>query len=343
MPSFSPSLQKPKALVNLSNKTWEKIMRPASLRALEAQVEILSGGPLHQREAILGAAQSTEILITGWGSQTFTRSDLDAFPSLKLIVHTAGSLRYAFPEQSFPPHVAICTASGENARPVAEFTLGLILSGLRGAFSAPHHLRTHGLSTWSDLHEEIDGYPGHTIAIVGFGEIAKRLITLLQPFDFRLLVVSHVVTASDEACYGIRRSSLEEAAREADVLTLHEADIPIYRGMIGREVLQLMKDGAILINTARGRLIHEQALAEALKHRPLTALLDVLAEEEAGSPIEDHPFLHLPNCFLTPHIAGSRGAEIKRFGDYLVREVTQFCSDQPLENSIDLRSLHQRA
>lgn len=318
-------------------------MRPESRLRLEQAAEIFHGGPVGDPAKVFGAAAFADILVTGWGSHVFSRSDLEQFDNLKLIVHAAGSLRYCFPEQNFPYSVKVCAAGRENARPVAEFTLGLILAGLRGTFSSPQILRAKGLGEWKSLHEQTDGYAERVIALVGFGDIAKNLITLLQPFDFRLLVVSDFVTREDERRFGIRRVSLAEAAAAADVLSLHEADLPIYRKMINRDVLERMPDHAILINTARGGLIDEKALVEALENRPLTAILDVLAEEESGEPLEHHPLLGLANCFLTPHIAGSRGLEIKRFGDYLVREVERFVANHPLENCLDPAILHQRA
>jgi phosphoglycerate dehydrogenase-like enzyme len=335
---------KPKLLLNLPEKNWERMMRAETIHLLRECVDLIEGGPISERERVLAAAPEAEILVTGWGSVELSGDDLRRFTELKLIVHTAGSLRYTFPDQDFPLGVRISTANRENARPVAEYSLGLILAGLRGVFGFRDLLRKDGLHAWEALRQRhAEGYAGRVVALVGFGEIAKRLIELLRPFPFRILVVSKFVTPEDEKRFGIRQASLVEAAMAADVLSLHEADLPEFHQMINREVLALMKDYSILINTARGGLVDEAALVECLRHRPMVALLDVLADEESEEPANDNPLLHLPNCFLTPHVAGSLGAEVKRFGDYLVREVSHYCGGEQLENDLNHGCLGQRA
>jgi phosphoglycerate dehydrogenase-like enzyme len=320
------------------------MMQGELVHKLTDRVEILGGGPICDRDSILAVADEAEVLVTGWSSEELSGPDLEKFSRLRLIVHAAGSLRYTYPDQQFPSGVTICTANRENALPVARYTLGLILAGLRGVFDFRDYLRAEGLSAWDRLREQKGvGYVGRVVALVGFGEIAKCLIELLRPFEFQILVVSDFVRPVDEASFGIRRATLAEAARHADVLSLHEADLPVFRGMIDGEILKTMKDGAILINTARGGLIDEDALVECLRQRPLVALLDVLVGEGSDNPPDDHPLLHLPNCFITPHVAGSFGEEVKRFGDYLVREVTHYCEGEPLENALSHDCLALRA
>lgn len=319
-------------------------MRSSALDELGRLVRFPDAAPAPSNDLVqlLSHASEARILVTGWDSAPINTADLRRFEKLELIVHTAGTLRQAFPQLDFPSRVNVCTAAHVNARPVAEYTLGLILGALRGAFQWTPILREAGLANWHDLRRaQAEGYPGQTVAIVGFGEIARQLIRLLQPFGFRLLVVSSIVRPEDEANLGIEQVTLQEAAEMADVLSLHEADLPRFHHMINAPILGCMKDGAVLINTARGGLIDEQALIEALRTRPLVALLDVLAQEDP--PPEDHPLLHLPNCFITPHVAGSVGSEIKRFGDYLVREIGHHVEQSPFENSLSHSTIRGRA
>ncbi|MAG13334.1 MAG: hypothetical protein CMN78_01930 [Spirochaetales bacterium] len=104
--------------------------------------------------------------------------------------------------------------------------------------------------------------------------------------------------------------------------------------------LSLMKPGARLINTSRGRMINEHDLVEKLQQGEITAYLDVTHPEP---PDDGHPFYSLPNCIITPHVAGSIGTEVERTGDYCVREMENWILKGPLENEIDIRALERRA
>lgn len=329
-------------LLNVSAEQWGKVMNKSAAEELHRIAEVLGGEPRADPEWLVTHGREARVLVTSWGCAPLSSENMAAFPNLELIVHAAGTLRLAFPEMQFDPQLTICTANHINARPVAEYTLGLILTSLRGGFQWRDRLREKGLGRWWDLHHgEAVGYAKRTVALVGFGEIAKQVITLLKPFGFRLLVVSDYVTPADEKALGIERVSLQDAAAQADVVSLHEADLPVFHRMIDDCILAAMKDNAVLINTARGRLIDEEALVRHLQTRPMLALLDVIAEEDP--PPADHPLLHLPNCFLTPHVAGSIGAEIEHFGDYVVREIYNHLHGAPYEHAIPLEVLINRA
>ncbi|NUR82890.1 MAG: oxidoreductase, partial [Nonomuraea sp.] len=125
---------------------------------------------------------------------------------------------------------------------------------------------------------------------------------------------------------------LEEVFATCDVVSVHTPLLPETRGFVGRELLASMKQGATLINTARGALIDEPALVEVLSERPdLFAILDVSDPEP---PPPGSPLLTLPNVVYTPHIAGSLGSERGRLGDLAVAELERFASGRPLEHAL---------
>ena len=125
-----------------------------------------------------------------------------------------------------------------------------------------------------------------------------------------------------------------------DVVSLHKSNNPKNWGLINADNLGLMKNGARFINTARGRIVNETDLVAKLREGEITAYLDVTDPEP---PEEGHPFYSLPNCILTPHMAGSLGREVHRMSDYCLRELKHWIAGEALENPLDLHDLGDRA
>lgn len=123
--------------------------------------------------------------------------------------------------------------------------------------------------------------------------------------------------------------TLEEAFRQADVISLHAPDKPSTNGMITGRHFSSMKDSATFINTARPALVRQDEMIEVLRQRPdLTAVLDVCEPEPA--PVTS-PLFALPNVVLTPHIAGSLGPECRRMGHYMLEELKRYIAGEPLK------------
>ena len=139
---------------------------------------------------------------------------------------------------------------------------------------------------------------GSTLGIIGFGNIGRAVAKIARALEMNVLVNSRSAKDMPEGC---RQVSREELLRESDVVTIHCPLTPDTERMINREALALMKPTAILINTSRGQVIDEQALADALNQDKLyAAALDVLSQEP---PKEGNPLLTAKNCVITPHIA----------------------------------------
>jgi phosphoglycerate dehydrogenase-like enzyme len=114
--------------------------------------------------------------------------------------------------------------------------------------------------------------------------------------------------------------------RTCDAVSLHAPDIESTRGMIAGEHFRRMKDGAVFINTARGRIVRESEMIEVLREGTITAFIDVTHPEP---PEPDSPLYALPNVVLTPHHAGSGGDEVHRQGDYVLEELRRFLDGKP--------------
>ncbi len=192
--------------------------------------------------------------------------------------------------------IAIARTTGANTTGVAEMALTLMLS-CRRKISKQQVVVQSGKWVKDIGYELIGG----TIGIVGYGNIGRRLKKLLSGFECRILVYDPFVKKEIIEGDGAEYASLEEIFRQADAVSIHVPYTEQTRHMVNKETLALMKPTAVIVNTARGSIIDETALYEALKAgRILGAGIDVYAKEPL--PLES-PLLTLDNATLTPHVS----------------------------------------
>ena len=292
-------------------------------------------------ENIRASLQGAEIIVSTWGALPYTQEILEVCPNLKLILHGAGSFKSYVTPVLIERDVTVCTAVHMNAKPVAEFTLGVILSSLKNMERHNMEIHKEGRAAWGKSRVDYDGGYYHTkIGLLGYGYITKILLGLLKHFEFEVFVADDFATAGEVRDLGAKKTDIDDIMGTCDVISIHHADVPRNWNIINRDTLSLMKPGSRLINTSRGRMINEPDLIEKLKEGQIAAYLDVTHPEP---PAEDSPLYSLPNCILTPHVSGSIGAEVHRMGDYCVRELENWLEGKPLENRIDIESLEYRA
>lgn len=215
--------------------------------------------------------------------------------------------------------IQVIPATGANALPVAEYVICTALMLLRGAFQSS---RAVADGTWP--RESVSNgreLSGKAFGIVGFGHIGQLVARIAAPFDVAVLAFDPAL-GPDHALWqagGARRCELDELLRESDVVTIHVPLTPQTRHLLDASRIARMKSGAVLINTARGGVVEEAAVADALRRGALAgAALDVFESEPlpAGSPLAG-----APNLILTPHIAGLTRESNQRVSDLIAREV----------------------
>ncbi len=197
--------------------------------------------------------------------------------------------------------VAVANNGGANAWSVAEHTIGMLLSLYRRLGESDASVRA---GTWKKPVSGFNTYEvsGKTVGIVGAGKIGRKVAERLHAFETKILYFDVVQSREMEERLQARRVSFEELLHQADILSLHLPLTPGNVGLIGREALAAMKPNAVLLNAARGELVDEAALAEALRAgRIAGAGLDVFCQEPV-SP--ESPLLRLDNVVLSPHSAG---------------------------------------
>lgn len=192
----------------------------------------------------------------------------------------------------------------------ADFAFALLMAAARRIVEGDAFTRSGNWKTWDPgllLGEDVHHA---TIGIAGMGQIGQAVARRAHGFDMRILYADEIPRPEIEAGTGARRVDMETLLRESDFVTLHVPLTPETRGLIGAPQLAMMKPNAVLINTSRGPVVDQRALANALQQgRPAMAALDVTDPEPI--PIDD-PLLQLPNVIIAPHIAsGSRATREK--------------------------------
>ncbi len=318
----------------MDTKRTQHVLTPQALTKLSQIADILDTLPISDFHdpAVQEQLAQTDILLTGWGCPEIGVRELASMPRLRLISHAAGTVKYFLSQAVFDRGITVCSAAEANAQPVAEFSLAMILLAGKRTFSFRRlYLEHRGRGPVEQLQAQAIGNLGLTVGIVGASRIGRRVIRLLQPFDLNLILFDPLLGAAEAEKLGVRLVPLDQLMTLSDVISLHAPSLPQTRHMIGALELARMKDGATLINTARGALVDEDALLTELKTGRIEAIIDVTDPEV---PPPDSPFYTLPNVFLTPHIAGATGLERARLGEMAIAEIERFCLGMPLQQQV---------
>jgi D-3-phosphoglycerate dehydrogenase len=224
--------------------------------------------------------------------------------------------------------VTVAITSGASSAPVSEHTIMLMLAVLR---RLPMAHRSLGEGRWIPAALRTVSYQiaGKTIGLLGFGNIAKHVAKRLKGFDVRVVYHSRTrATHETEQRYEVEYVDYETLLSTSDILSIHIPSNVHTRHQINAQVLARMKPGAVLINTARGEIIDEQALIEALRAGHLRgAGLDTF---EGEPPAQDNPLLHMDQVVVTPHSAGAVFDNVANIVGHAFRNIETFSAGKPL-------------
>jgi D-3-phosphoglycerate dehydrogenase len=229
--------------------------------------------------------------------------------------------------------IAVMNTPGANSVAVAEQTLAMMLAMARH-LSRANEL-THA-GRWEKKSLQGSELKGKTLGIVGLGRIGMEVARRARAFGMSLIGHDPFVSTSVAREQGIRLAALDEIFSESDYLTLHVGLTPQTTGMINSASLKKMKRGIRLVNCARGELINEEALAEALKSGHVAAAaLDVFQQE----PPKDSPLLKLETLIATPHIAGSTYEAQEAVGYQIALQVKEYLKHGVIQNAVNVPSV----
>ncbi|TPR57116.1 D-2-hydroxyacid dehydrogenase [Enterococcus sp. OL5] len=224
--------------------------------------------------------------------------------------------------------ITVTNIPSYSTNAVAQATFALLLEVTN---QVGHHNRSVHQGDWQTSKDfsywqtPLMELAGKTIGLIGYGAIAQAVATIAHAFQLKVIYFNHRPKPAQAAW--AKQVSLVELYQEADIISLHVPQFPETEKMIDRTALAQMKSSAILINTSRGGLIDEAAVAEALQTGQIAALAaDVVSKEPIAA---DNPLLHAPNCYLTPHIAWAPVETRRRLMGIAVANLSGFKAGTP--------------
>lgn len=231
------------------------------------------------------------------GAHDFSEADMERCPNLKIICKHGVGLDNIHVNKAKELGIAVCNAPGTNSNAVADLALGLMLSVCRKISHSAALVRE---GVWkSHIGEDVCG---KTLGLLGFGAIAKGVARRARGFGMKILAYDPFVTQLPEEFEGwVELCDMDKVITSCDILSVHIPLTPETKNTISTAELAKMKQGSYVINTARGGIVNEMALYEALKSGHLNGAAMDVVESEPMTP--DHPLLSLDNVVVTPHIA----------------------------------------
>jgi len=263
----------------------------------EAEVSYWSELEEDQRELLLAQAQ---YLITA--AFPITRQLMEKAPNAKLIQKTGAGVDNIDLVAAAEMGIMVSSTPGANSNSVAEMTIGMILCLYRKLHFLDRETK-QGKWLMFEHRPFMFEIRNKTHGIIGMGNIGREVAKLAKAFGAKIIYYDAYRMPEDrEKELGVIYAPLNELLANADIVSVHVPLLPETRNMIGQEQLKLMKTNAVLINVARGNIVDEQALAEAIKNGGLLgAALDTFASEPVN---KDNPLFQFDNVLVTPHIAG---------------------------------------
>jgi len=321
-------------------ETWER----EGFETLEEKHEVrLVSEPLDESNA---SEYSDAEIVSGFIYSEFSAEVLDMLPQLRMIATRSTGFDHVAMDVCRDRGIVVCNVPSYGSTTVAEHVVGLLLTISHRLEEAVDRTRKGDFSP-----RGLQGFDlyGKTIGIIGTGEIGQEVIRIAN--GFAMDVIAYDLRPDDAAAesLGFRYVTFETLLAESDVISLHVPSNKKTRHLIGRDEFAQMKDGTVLINTARGDLIESRALIRALAEQKLAAAgLDVLPEEpvireeaellrsvyeerhDLGTLLANHLLVHMRNVIVTPHSGFNTREAVQRISETTRENIVAFASGEPI-------------
>ena len=285
--------------------------------------------------------RDTDYIFSTWSMIGVSEEQIrEYFPSLQALFYAAGSVQ-PFAKPFLNSGVRIFSAWSANGKTVAQFTFAQILLAAKGFLRVSQTMREQGRAASRGLYDRYPGAYDIRVGLLGCGAIGSQVAEMLKGTDVETWVFDPFLPKERAEELGVRLTGMEEIFRNCLIVSNHLANLPETQGIIKREHLMSMAPYSTFINTGRGAQLNEQDLYDALTEDPTrTALLDVLIDEPHS---DDSPLKTLPNCFITPHMAGAAGQEVRRMADKVIEAVIAYEAGEKSSMEVTLKMLETMA
>lgn len=316
------------------------------MTALRSELSFIADGRCIRSvdmEKMRDELREVEYVFSTWGMFSLTTEEIEKYlPRCRAVFYAAGSVQF-FARPFLEHGTAVFSAWSANGVPVAEYTFSQIMLATKGFFQLLH--KPGAGADWKNRHS-YSGFSGNydiTVGIIGAGMIGKMVIERLRRSaeHVRILVFDPFLPEDTAKELGVEKCSLDVLFAESTVISNHLANNPQTVGILDGKLFRTMRRNAVFINTGRGAQVVEADLIAALEEdSSRVAVLDVTDPEP---PEQDSPLYRLDNVYLTPHIAGSLGNEVRRMGEYMYREYRAFDRGEPTRYGVTLKMLDTMA
>ena len=323
-----------------------RVYHGETMASLRGELDFIADGTRLKKsdfDAVKEELAAVEYVFSTWGMLALSAEEIREYlPACKAVFYAAGSVQY-FARPFLENGIAVHSAWAANGVPVAEYTFAQIVLATKGFF---HRLHKPGSGyVWTNRNIYVD-FPGNydvTVGIIGAGMIGKMVIERLhRDLDgVRVVVFDPFLSDAAAAELRVEKCTLEELFAQSDVISNHLANNPQTVGMLDAHLFDRMKPNTTFINTGRGAQVVEADMIAALRaDSSRAAVLDVTYPEP---PHEDSPLYTLDNVYLTPHIAGSLGNEVRRMGEYMLSEYRHVAAGEKTKYGVTLKMLETMA
>ena len=325
------SPMRPRLLVSAGRELFGSFFSSPQENQLDTLFEWERDGSRNVSAAFKRRLEHADALVTTWDSPHFTEDLPRIAPKLRMIAHCGGEVKSRFAAELFDA-LTITNAAEPMASATAELGAAFLLYCVRNVDRYREGIRKSN-SIYSEVHasgtEEF--IVGREVAMIGFGRVGRALVDLMRGFGLRWTVYDPFASRTFTKDYPVVFSALKPLLQKAEVLILTAALTDETRGMLNVKALELLPDGAVIINIARGGLVDLKALTAEVRRKRLRCALDVTDPAEP-LPLK-HPLRKMPRAVITPHIAGG--------GLHVRRQIAQTVIDD-LENFFNGRTVQNR-
>jgi phosphoglycerate dehydrogenase-like enzyme len=279
---------------------------------------------LDSSEKIVAGLRDFNVLLLMRERTSFTEKEYRQLANLKLISQTGRTSRHLDLPAATKLGIAVSGTPSDSGTTTKELTIGLILALLRKIPQVNQRMREE---VWPAITGRM--LEGKTAGVLGLGRIGSEVARILKAFNTRVLAYSRTLTPDKAAAAGAECVSLVTLLQESDIVTIHIPLNPHTRGTIGEKEFELMKPGALLVNTARGPIVSESAMIKALEHGRLGGVgLDVYDIEPL--PL-DHPLRRFDNAILMSHRGYATHEILSQRYEQALENILKFIDGQPLK------------